>query len=364
MNIGFNIAHPSHYYLFKHIIFRLLKQKHNVTIFIKTKDILEELLIEDNVNYINIFSQKKGRGKLNLFLAVIYKNFVLYRFLKIKKINLLVSAASDVSQASYIAQIPSIIFNDDDIHVVPNSATFGWPFASVLLVPQICYMGKWERKTIHYNSYQKTAYLHPAIFTPNISVLDEYGLMNKRYFLIRSVSLTAHHDKNIRGLSNDLVKTIIEKLTPHGKIIISSERKLPEALQSFQKKIKYTHIHHLIYYADLLVADSQSMCHEAALMGTPSIRFNDFVGKIGVLNELEKKHNLAIGIKPGSPEELMEKIEEIISNVEYKNMLRKKAKQINSNSINLTAFAVWFIENYPSSFQILQNNPEYQENFR
>ena len=40
------------------------------------------------------------------------------------------------------------------------------------------------------------------------------------------------------------------------------------------------------------------MAVEAAMLGTPSLRFNDFAGKIGVLEELEHKYELTFAIPP------------------------------------------------------------------
>jgi uncharacterized protein len=364
MNIAFYLAHPSQYYLFKQIIIKLKKNGADTFLFIKTKDILEELLKEEKTEYINIYSKNKGKGKINLIKSVIVKNIALYKYIKRFKITMLVTAASDASQSSYLAGIPSVIFNDDDITIMPMSSIFGWPFSSIILTPNSCYMGKWEKKSIHYNAYQKSAYLHPSIFSPDPMIMDKYGLRDKRYFLIRSVSLTAHHDNNIIGLNNELVERIINHLKPLGKVILTSERKVPKFLNTFQKTIKLTDIHHIIFYSDLLVADSQSMCHEAALLGTPSIRYNDFVGRIGVLSEIENKHNLSVGIKPHAPDELLKTIDKITCDKNYKKNIRDKAKSINDNTINLTDFAVWFIENYPQSRKIIQNNPTYQLKFK
>jgi hypothetical protein len=33
-------------------------------------------------------------------------------------------------------------------------------------------------------------------------------------------------------------------------------------------------------------------------------------------------------------------------------------------TIDVTAFMVWFVENYPASVKIMEENPEYQERFR
>ncbi len=54
-------------------------------------------------------------------------------------------------------------------------------------------------------------------------------------------------------------------------------------------------IYHALYYADLYIGDSQTIAAEKAVLGTPALRFNDFVGKIGYLEELEHKYGLTFG---------------------------------------------------------------------
>ena len=35
-----------------------------------------------------------------------------------------------------------------------------------------------------------------------------------------------------------------------------------------------------------------------------------------------------------------------------------------ADKIDVTAFLVWFVENYPQSFQIMKENPDYQLRFK
>jgi predicted glycosyltransferase len=43
------------------------------------------------------------------------------------------------------------------------------------------------------------------------------------------------------------------------------------------------------------------MAVEAAMLGTPSVRFSSFSGKIRVLEELEHTYKLTVGILPSEP---------------------------------------------------------------
>ena len=42
----------------------------------------------------------------------------------------------------------------------------------------------------------------------------------------------------------------------------------------------------------------------------------------------------------------------------------RNAQEYVRQCINLTDFMVWFIENYPNSFEIMKKNPNYQDNFK
>jgi predicted glycosyltransferase len=65
-------------------------------------------------------------------------------------------------------------------------------------------------------------------------------------------------------------------------------------------------------FAKMYIGDSQTMAAEAAVLGTPSIRFNDFVGEISYLEELEHKYQLTFGIRTSDQEKLFEKTKELI----------------------------------------------------
>ena len=104
-------------------------------------------------------------------------------------------------------------------------------------------------------------------------------------------------------------------------------------------------------FATLYIGDSQSMANEAAMLGTPSLRFNDFVGakKIGVMEELEHVYGLTYGISSHEPEKLYAKIEELLAMPNLREEFQKRRQKMLSEKIDVTAFLTWFIENYPSS---------------
>ena len=132
-------------------------------------------------------------------------------------------------------------------------------------------------------------------------------------------------------------------------------------------------------FASLYIGDSQTMAMEAAIIGTPSIRFNDFVGRIGVMAELEDGklngqqvacYNLGIGInasEEGSVERLYAAVNELINMdpEERKRVFHERRDKMLADKIDYAKFLTWFIENYPASAEETRKaDTEFWERFR
>ena len=114
----------------------------------------------------------------------------------------------------------------------------------------------------------------------------------------------------------------------------------------------------------MFFGDSQSMAVEASLLGVPNIRFNDFAGKISVLEELENKYELTCGILSSNPKQLLDKTKSLLNQPKLSEIWKIKKNYMLSEKIDVTAFIVWFVENYPNSAKIMRENPEYQRRFK
>ncbi len=45
-------------------------------------------------------------------------------------------------------------------------------------------------------------------------------------------------------------------------------------------------------------------------------------------------------------------------------MAREKGKKMLADKIDVTAFMVWFVEDFPESFKIMKSDPDYQLRFK
>jgi predicted glycosyltransferase len=161
-----------------------------------------------------------------------------------------------------------------------------------------------------------------------------------------------------------LLIKLIDKLEKHGKVFITSECKLANEFKKYQIMISPNKMHDVMAFSSLFIGDSQTMCAEAGILGTPFIRFSDFVGKIEYLNDLENNYKLGWGVKTNEPEKIFNIINELFLIQNFKKEWQLRKDKPFNEKIDLTGFSIWFVENYPKSVEVMKKNPEYQLRFK
>jgi predicted glycosyltransferase len=358
MRVLFYFGHPSQYLFLKNPIHSLRGNGTVCDIIIKSKDILETLLVENKESYHNILPEGRNSGKMGIIKGLIKRDIRLFKFTRNKHYDLFVGTDPSLAHIGFIKRIPVITVLEDDIHVIQGLARITFPFTSLIITPLGCRTGRYEKKTIHYRGYMKLAYLHPSQFKKKAAMLKQ------PYYLIRLSGLGAYHDIGIAGFTLQLLKKTISLLQNKGTVWISSEETLEESLKPYELKINPTEMQQVLSNATMFISDSQSMSMEAAMLGIPSIRFSDFAGKISVLEELENVYGLTFGISTKSPEMLFQKISELLSLPDLEQEFQVRRQRMLQDKIDVTAFMVWFVENYPESWKTMNENPEYQKRFK
>jgi uncharacterized protein len=347
-HILFFLGHPAHYHLFRPSIQALKQGNYRITIMIKSKDILADLLEADGVEYINALEKGRRDGVFGIGSSLIQKTRTLIRFCKKDRPDLMLGTSAEIAWVGRFMGIPNLNFNEDDVSVVATYARIVYPFATAIISPEACNNGRWASKTLTYKGYQKLAYLHPARFSPNRDVIEKYFHVSEPFSILRFAKLNAHHDTDAQGFTTEVAREAIRIMSRYGKVYITSERELEPEFEPFRLKINPLDIHHLMHFAQLYVGDSQSMAVEAAMLGTPSIRFSSFSGKIGVLEELEHKYKLTVGIKANQPQKLYEKLEEILSNNQAKEHAHAQRERMLNEKEDVTAFFIKLIAEFSS----------------
>jgi predicted glycosyltransferase len=343
---------------------KLLNKKHSIIVLIKTKDVLEKLLKNDGVAYINIQENNRKNNPLSILFASFKRTIKVSKIAKENKVDLLIGTDSSVAQAAFLLRKKSITTLEDDYEVIKNLAKLTYPFTSSILVPTECKVGKWESKKTPYAGFMKLAYLHPNRFTADIQIKNKY-IQSDKFILLRLAKLTAHHDVGLKGLNLDLIKSIVDIAKNNEfDVFISSEEQVDESINQYILSINQNEIHHVLAFSSLLISDSQSMSVEAAMLGVPSLRYSDFSGRISVLEELEHKYGLTYGVKTENTQQLLSMTKDLLRNSDIRLVFAEKRNKMLADKIDVTSFLTWFIENFPESQAIMSENPDYQYKFK
>ena len=275
------------------------------------------------------------------------------------KPDIFISFASPyTAQVAYLLRRPHLAF--DDTEHSKYAQKLYRPFSSVILSPS-CYFDNLHKRQILFNSYKELAYLHPNYFTPDSSVLKKYNINpQERYSVLRFVSWNANHDIGQKGLSNNYKINLVKQLSKFSNVYISAETSLPKELEEHKLNIKPIDFHHILAFASLYVGEGATTASECSVLGIPSIFINSLT--VGYCKEQEEKYGLCHHFK--SETGVLEKAIEILNDKNAKEKYIEKRNLMLKEKIDVTAFMIWFIENYPQSLQIMKENPDYQYNFK
>jgi len=360
MKIVFGLGHPAHFHLYKYAI-QQLSRRHEIRIFISEKDILKELLDSYNFKYETIAQTTVNEGLFKKLKKLFSSTKKIYHAIKKDKPDLFVTCLTQLCWVSRLLNRKCIFNAEDDISYTYLQGFLTYPFANTILAAKPVKTWPFSSKKIGYSGYHKLAYLHPNWFTPDVTIKNSY-IKDKKYFLIRTVNQNAYHDINAKGLDLKTLRIIVNFLSDYGSVYISSEKQLPKEFQKYILNIKKEEIHHIMYFAEIFIGDSQSMAVECAMLGTPSIRINSFANKISIIKELEYKYRLTYSLSPKSKDKIIPLIKKILN--KDRNIYRIRRKKMLEDKINVSNFFIWFIENYPESAKIMKENPDYQYNFK
>lgn len=303
--------HPKHYLTLRQLGKRCRDAGIEVIWTGREKDVLIDLMREDGLDP-HVLT-KAGRGLLGKLWELALYDWRLARLARRHEVAALIGKTISVAQVGRLLGIPSVILNDDTRSANPQYRYLGYPFASRILTPE-CLDEHYGQRHIKFPGICELAYLHPDVFTPNPDVLDRLDIGHDgRLFLIRLVAFQATHDIGAKGLSESTVRQLIDRFRPLGRVFISAESALPSDLAEFRFPLAASSMHHVLAYADMLICDGQSMAAEAAVLGTPSLRINSFVGQTPTLEELEERFGLTYGFRPNEAAALFQKLDELLA---------------------------------------------------
>ncbi len=340
MRIIFDLGHPAHFHLYKNAIIELQNTGHETAIVARQKDCLVALLDKAGFKYKLIPRKKNGLAALGLQNLKTFS--AIYKIAKQKPTDFIVGTSVVAPYVARLTGAKSIIFSEDDAKEIPLFAKLVYPLAHYIVTPDSLVNDDYGKKHIKYAGLHELAYLHPNRYQPDASILEELGLAeNEKYFLVRLVSLTAHHDIGEKGLSSDQGRLLVNKLSQYGRVFISSEKVLDKELEPYLLRVDVDKIFDVIAFAQMVIGDSQSMILESAVLGTPSVRCNTFVGRLLAVENLQNKFGLTKGFLPKDFNKLLEHLDYWLTLENIKEKWQQKRNKFLNQSVDLTE---WMLE--------------------
>jgi uncharacterized protein len=365
MNIGIFINTPAQVHFFKNIANALEKKGH--TIEFLARDYLETLPVMNGIG-LKFFTYAESPERKIAKITDLPRNVLTaYKLLKRNKPKMLLGFGGQESYSGFFLRCPSIVFQDSEPHI--NLAyliqyTMFMPFVNSIITTKT-FTDDLGKKQIKVDSYKELAYLHPRYFKPDKNIFNLLKIKeNENFVVVRFNGFDAVHDAGVCSFSLEEKRRLIYELQKYARVFISAEKKVPKDLEKYLLDIPKQKIHDCLYYAKMLVTDTQTMTTEAGILGTPVIRCNSFVGTNDMGNFIELEHKYKLIFSYRNPNLAIEKALALIQDPNIKKEWNKKKQKLLNDKIDITAFMVWYIETYPESFREMKDNPEIQYRFR
>ncbi len=360
MKILIDIGHPAHVHLFKNFAHDMQAKGNEILFTCRDKEFEIALLQANGFNFVSF--GKKYKSTLGKIYGMLKFDYLMWKVCRKHKPDIFLSHGSPY--AAHVAWlIRKLHISFEDTYNMEQIRLYA-PFTDVILTGSYDHP-KVSSKEIHYNGYHALSYLHPYRFTPDSSIKHKLGIgVDDKYVLIRFVAWNASHDIGQKGISaQNKINTVLE-FAKHAKVFISSEKELPQELEPFRLSTPPEKIHDVIAYSSLVFGESSTMSEEAVILGVPAIYLNN--KSTFCTSHFEREYSLMYNLTESEKDQkrATEMGIDLLCKTEQKEAWIKRRKLMMEDKIDVTAFLVWFIENYPESKRIMKENPDYQYRFK
>ena len=306
----FDISHPVQALMLRPVIEALRSEGFAARVFARDKDVTLGLLEGFGIKASTL--AKRRRGLVGAAVELVTREARLLRLALAERPAAIIGTSVHAARVGRLSGALSVVINDDDAAAVPLFARLAYPLADLIVKPA-CLDFENHPRQVTYRGNQQLFYLHPARFQPDPAIRSELGLgATEPFGVVRLSALDAHHDTGVRGIGRSLLQTIGNQL-PEDLVVFASLEKAQDLPGRWRlMRLPPERLHHALAAAEFFIGDGQTMTAEAAVLGTPALRLNDFVGRISYLKELEN-YGLAFGFLPGDEASLLARLTEILN---------------------------------------------------
>jgi len=341
MRILFDINHPAHVHNLRHVIAACDSRGWVARVAARPKDVTERLLTHYRIPYSVL--APIGRGRIGALRELVVREARFVALARSFKPRVIVGTTVHAGRAGLLSGARSVVLNEDNVGAGPLFVRLAYPLATAVVTPDCLAHERHGARHLTYPSYQELLYLHPDRFAPDAGILGEIGLPPRGYAIVRLSALDAHHDVGVRGMTIELVRRVADRVRGQLRLFVTSERPLAPELEPFRLSIPPERMHDALAFAAFFLGDSQTMTAEAALLGTPALRLNDFVGRLSYLEQIES-YGLAFGFKPGEEARLLDTLDSLLRQPARESVFAERRQRVLREKIDPLPWLLGTIE--------------------
>ena len=310
MKVLVDVSHPALAHVFGHVVPALHARGHQTLVVARDKDVTLALLDAYGISHQVLAAA--GRTQPGRLRELLVREARLIALGRRFRPDLITGTSVHAARAAVVLGCRSAVLNDDDAAAVPMFRWLAYPLASAIVTPTALAHEGWGRRQLAYPSYHALFYLHPDRFRPDPAIRGELGIPEgQAYAIVRLSALEAHHDRGVKGVSHGFLRAVAQGVGRRVRLFVSSEKPLAPEFEPLRAAIRPERMHHALAGAAFYLGDSQTMTAEAAVLGVPAFRINDFVGRISYLRELEE-YELAFGFRPAEERAALGALERVL----------------------------------------------------
>lgn len=340
MRILVDLLHPAHVHFFRHTIRLSQERGDDVLVTARDKDVTVELLEAFDIPHVVL--SKRATGSAGLAVEWATRTGRLIGAARSFAPDLLTGIMGvSIAPAGRALRRPSFVFYDTEMAEGTNRLVY--PMATAVITPD-CYRGSVRGRHIVYAGYHELAYLHPRRFSPSPAVLADFGLgADERFAVVRFVSWEASHDRREVALSVSQKTALVDRLSRHCRVVISSEGELPETLEPLKLTGPLERIHHLLAHATLYVGESATMAAEAAVLGTPAVYTAS--SSRGYIDDLQARYGLVEHFPPTAFPAALDTADRLLSASDSARFERARTQML-TEKVDVTRWVTGFLAGY------------------
>jgi hypothetical protein len=277
MKVLFFTNTPAHVHLYRHAVDRLADRGHDVLVAARDYGCTLDLLDYHDVPYETYGGV--DTSKLSLLRELPGHYAAAFRIGRRFDPDLVFGMGGYAAHTAAVTRTPAVLVVDSEPTTLDHLVSR--PFARLILTPH-AFEKDLGPKHVRFRGFKETAYLHPDVFEPTTDVRDHLGVgADEPYAVVRLNAFGSHHDVGEGGFTPAQRRELIDRLSAEATVFVSDEGDDLDTAEVDARPFSLhpARFHDALAGANLVVADTQTVVTEAALLGTPAIRSNSFVGE-------------------------------------------------------------------------------------